>query len=50
MNEMNMSENSRVILALRAIGWTDTQINDLVLYVETGDQQFLDELKKLVNA
>lgn len=37
---MNMQENARLILALRAKGWTDTEINDLVLYIETGDEKY----------
>lgn len=37
---MNMQETSRLILALRAKGWTDTEINDLILYLETGSEQY----------
>ena len=32
-----MQECSRLILGLRAAGWTDTQINDFILWIETGD-------------
>ncbi|MBR1723801.1 MAG: hypothetical protein IJ723_02105 [Ruminococcus sp.] len=37
---MNMQECSRLILGLRAAGWTDTQINDLILWIETGDAAY----------
>lgn len=37
---MNMQECSRLILGLRAAGWTDTQINDFILWVETGDPAY----------
>ncbi len=42
-DEMNMSENARLIIGLRAKGWTDTEINDLVLWVETGDERYKPE-------
>lgn len=37
---MNMQETSRLILALRSKGWTDTEINDLILYLETGEEKY----------
>lgn len=37
---MDMQKNSRLILGLRAKGWTDTEINDLVLWIETGEEQY----------
>ena len=37
---MNMQESSRIILGLRAAGWTDTQIADFILWVETGDERY----------
>lgn len=40
VNNMNMQETSRLILALRAKGWDDTSINDLILYLETGDERY----------
>ena len=46
MDEMNNRENSRLILALRARGWTDTEINDLVLYMETGEEQWFNKVTK----
>lgn len=37
---MNMQETARLILALRGAGWTDTQITNLLLYVENGEEQY----------
>ena len=37
---MNMGEMSRLILGLRSAGWSDTEINDFVLWVETGDEKY----------
>lgn len=37
VHAMNMQECSRIILGLRAAGWTDTQINNFILWIETGD-------------
>lgn len=41
-----MQENSRLILGLRAKGWTDTEINDLVLWIETGDEKYKPKEQK----
>ena len=38
--EINMIENSRFILGLRNAGWTEKQINDFMLYIETGEEQY----------
>ena len=35
-----MQECSRFIIGLRDAGWSDTQINDFILYIETGDNQY----------
>lgn len=37
---MTMSEASRAILSLRAAGWDEKDINDFILWVETGDEQY----------
>lgn len=37
---MNMSEAARVILGLRAAGWNEKEINDFILYIETGEEQY----------
>lgn len=37
---MNMSESSRLIIGLREKGWTDTEIADFILWIETGDEKY----------
>ena len=37
---MNMQETARFILGLRSAGWTEEQINDFILYIESGDEQY----------
>lgn len=37
---MNMQEASRIILGLRAAGWDDKSINDFILWIETGEEQY----------
>lgn len=46
MNNMNMQEASRVILGLRAAGWNEKDINDFILYIETGDEQYKPKAKE----
>ena len=43
---MNMSESSRLILGLRAKGWSDTEINDFILWIETGEEQYKPKKKE----
>lgn len=40
---MNMQEMTRLLLGLRKKGWTDTEINDFLLYIESGDEHFIEE-------
>ena len=37
---MNMTELSRLLLGLRAAGWPEKKINDFMLYIESGDEQY----------
>lgn len=37
---MNMQETARFILGLRSAGWTEEQINDFILYIESGDEKY----------
>lgn len=46
MATMNMQEASRVILGLRAAGWSEKEINDFILYVETGEEQYKPKQKE----
>ncbi len=46
---MNMQENARFVLGLRAAGWSEKKINDFMLYIETGEDQYKpkeDDIKK----
>ena len=38
---MNMSESSRLSLGLRAKGWSDTEIVDFILWIETGEARYM---------
>lgn len=40
MNTMNMSETARLIVGLRERGMSDKEIVDLILFVETGEEQY----------
>ena len=37
---MNMQETSRLILGLRDAGWTEKEINDFLLYIESGSEEY----------
>ncbi len=37
---MNMSETARLIIGLKAAGWSEKEINDFILFIATGDEQF----------
>jgi hypothetical protein len=43
---MNMAETSRMILGLREAGWDEKAINDFILYVETGEEQYKPKMMK----
>lgn len=40
MDNMNMTEISRLLLGLRSAGWSEKEINDFLLYIETGEDQY----------
>ena len=46
MGNMNMAEASRVILGLRAAGWDEKSINDFILWIETGEEQYKPSTKE----
>ena len=46
MEDMNMKEAARVIIALRSAGWTEKAINDFILFVETGEEQYKPKEKE----
>ena len=37
---MNITEVARLLLGLRAAGWSEKEINDFVLYIESGEEQY----------
>lgn len=37
---MNMQETARLILGLRAAGWSDEKIANFLLYIESGEEQY----------
>ena len=37
---MTMQEASRIILGLRAAGWDEKSINDFILWIETGNNEY----------
>lgn len=48
---MNLQEASRIILGLRTAGWNEKDINDFILYIETGNEQYKPQfLKESKNA
>ena len=37
---VNMMESARIMLGLRAKGWSDTEIVNFCIWVETGDEKY----------
>lgn len=35
-----MQETARLILGLRAAGWSEKEINDFMLFIESGEEQY----------
>ena len=35
-----MTEVARLILGLRAAGWSEEKINNFILFIETGEEQY----------
>lgn len=35
-----MQKNARLVLDLRAARWDEKKINDFLLYIETGEEQY----------
>lgn len=40
MEDMQMTEVARLIEGLRAAGWDEKKINDFLLYIETGKDEY----------
>ena len=43
---MNMTENARLALGLRALGMNDTDIVNFLLWIETGEEQYKPKAKE----
>lgn len=37
---MNMQETARLILGLHAAGWSEKEINDFLLFIGSGEEQY----------
>lgn len=37
---MDMQETFRFIIGLRSAGWDEKKINDFILYIESGEEQY----------
>jgi len=46
MEDMNMTEVARLLLGLRSAGWTEKEINDFILFIETGEEQYKPKPKE----
>jgi len=36
----DMTRVARFVLGLRAAGWSEKEINDFILFIETGEEQY----------
>lgn len=41
---MTKRETERLVLGLRAAGWNDEKINDFMLYMKSGEEQYKPEV------
>lgn len=46
VNRVNMQENARLILGLRSAGWSEKKINDFILFIESGEEQYKPTMEK----
>ena len=42
---MDMTEIARLLLGLRADGWDEKKINDFLLFIATGEEQYKPKQK-----
>ena len=40
MDNMTMTETARLIIGLRAARFSEKEINDFILFIETGEEQY----------
>lgn len=46
MDVVNMTEVTRLILGLRSAGWSEKEINDFIVYIESGEEQYKPQKEK----
>lgn len=46
MEDMTMTEIARLIEGLRSAGWEEKKINDFLLYIESGSEEFKPKEEK----
>jgi hypothetical protein len=46
VEEMTMTEIARIIEGLRAAGWEEKKINDFLLYIESGKNDYKPKKEK----
>lgn len=46
MDDMTMTETARLIIGLRAAGFSEKEINDFILFIETGEEQYKPRKEK----
>ncbi len=46
---MSITKAARLLSGLRAAGWTEKEINDFVLYIESGEEQYKPKPRKQKN-
>jgi len=39
--DMTMQEITRIIVGLRAAGWDEKKINDFMIYIESGNEEYM---------
>lgn len=44
--EVTMQEITRIIIGLRADGWDEKKINDFMIYIGSGDEQYMPKKKE----
>ena len=42
-DNVTMQEISRLIIGLRNAGWSEKKINDFLLYIESGNEEYIPE-------
>lgn len=46
VKEMTMQEMTRLLLGLRDAGWSEKKINDFLIWIESGEEQYRPKKEK----